>query len=203
MIWSNTHDLVGVGEKNKSKTKQNKQQQLYASLCHTDAARTRTKAEWGEIVQHSCFLQAEKKWSGRAILLSAFILSDLSIWGGGGGGGTSSMRQVQLLVLLSSNGFTCWSTPEVILFSWRFPLHLDLVYRVSPASHTKHSVSAGTWYQRLYFSLVPGKHLLVKTGICRSSRGSEVWVPAEFSFPLSTFCADSHLGIPSTPVLPQ
>ena len=43
----NTHDLVGVGEKIKTKTKQNKQQ-LYASLRHIfDAARSKMKAEWG------------------------------------------------------------------------------------------------------------------------------------------------------------
>ena len=49
---------------------------------------------------------------------------------------------------------------------------LDPVYRVSPTSHTKRSVSAGTCYRRLYFSPVLGKHLPVKTGTCRSSRGS-------------------------------
>ena len=34
---------------------------------------------------------------------------------------------------------------------------------VSPASHKKAPVSAGTWYWRLYFSLLLGKHLPVKT----------------------------------------
>ena len=35
------HDLVGVGEKNKNKIKQ----QLFASMRHVDAVRCRTKAE--------------------------------------------------------------------------------------------------------------------------------------------------------------
>ena len=67
-------------------------------------------------------------------------------WGGGLGGGgqgfISSMWCVQLLVwqwafiaLLAS-----WSTLEAILFSWSFHLLLDPGYRVSPASHTKHSL---------------------------------------------------------------
>ena len=42
------HDLVGVGEKNKTRTKQN--QQLYASLRHTDAVRSKMKVERGKIV---------------------------------------------------------------------------------------------------------------------------------------------------------
>ena len=45
-------------------------------------------------------------------------------------------------------------------------------YRVSPTSHTKRSVSAGTCYRRLYFSPVLGKHLPVKSGTCRSSGSS-------------------------------
>ena len=45
---------------------------------------------------------------------------------------------------------------------------------ISSKSHkTLSLVSAGTWYQRLYFLPVLGKHLLVKTGICRSGRGSD------------------------------
>ena len=40
-------------------------QQLYASLHHIDAVRSRMKAERGEkIVQLSCFIQTEKKRSG-------------------------------------------------------------------------------------------------------------------------------------------
>ena len=69
--------------------------------------------------------------------------------------------------------FACWTSPEVILFSGSFHLLQDPGYRVwSLASHTKCSVSAGTWYQHLYFLLVLGKHLPVKTSICRSSGGS-------------------------------
>ena len=47
-----THDLVGVGEKNKTRTKQKKQQQLYASLRHIDTVRSRMKAERGKFVRH-------------------------------------------------------------------------------------------------------------------------------------------------------
>ena len=49
--------------------KQNKQQQLYASLHHTDTVQSRMKAEGGEIVQHSCFIQTEKKWSGSYLVV--------------------------------------------------------------------------------------------------------------------------------------
>ena len=38
---------------------------------------------------------------------------------------------------------------------------------------TQSAVSAGTWYRRLYFSTVLGKHLLVKTGTCRSGGASD------------------------------
>ena len=69
--------------------------------------------------------------------------------------------------------FVCWTSPEVILFSGIFHLLQDTGYRVwSLACHTKRSVSAGNWYRRLYFLPVPGKHSLVKTGICLSSGGS-------------------------------
>ena len=44
---------------------------------------------------------------------------------------------------------------------------------IEPANHTKRSVSASTWYQWRYFLLVLGKHLLVKTSICQSSRGCD------------------------------
>ena len=78
-------------------------------------------------------------------------------WGGGGGGGHFSMQHIWLLVWLSVHGFACWTTPKAILFSRSFHLLLDPVYRVSPASHTKCSVSAGTWYRQLYFSWYYGK----------------------------------------------
>ena len=71
--------------------------------------------------------------------------------------------------------FACWTSSEVILFSGSFHLLQDPGYWVwSLASHTKCSVSAGTWYWRLYFLPVLGKHLQVKTGICQSSRGSDM-----------------------------
>ena len=48
--------------------------------------------------------------------------------------------------------FACWISPEVILFSGSFHLLQDPGYRVwSLASHTKRSVSAGTWYRRQFF----------------------------------------------------
>ena len=79
-------------------------------------------------------------------------------------------------VTLSVHCFACWSTPEVILFSF-----LDPGYRVSPVSHTKCS---SMWYQWLYFLPVQGKHSQVKTGICWSSRGSatgfcHMWAAAQ------------------------
>ena len=45
-----THDSVGVGERNETRTKTNKQ--LQASLRHTDAVRSRMKAEREKVVQH-------------------------------------------------------------------------------------------------------------------------------------------------------
>ena len=48
--------------------------------------------------------------------------------------------------------FAWWTSPEVILFFRSFHLLQDPGYRVwSLASHTKRTVSAGTWYQRQYF----------------------------------------------------
>ena len=73
--------------------------------------------------------------------------------------------------------FACWTSPEVILFSGCFHLLQDPGYRIwSLASHAKCSVSAGTWYWQLHFLAVLGKHLPVKTSICRSSRGSAIAV---------------------------
>ena len=73
--------------------------------------------------------------------------------------------------------FACWTSPQVILFSGSFHLLQDPWYIVwSLASHTKRSVSAGTWYWQLYFLVVLGKHLPVKTSLCRSSGGSAIAV---------------------------
>ena len=81
------------------KTKQEQNKQLYALLRRTDAVRSRMKAERGEIVQHSCFIQTEKKLSGSYLVVSTHTLGPVHLrWGGGGGGGTSSMRHVRLLV---------------------------------------------------------------------------------------------------------
>ena len=115
------------------------------------------------------------KWSSSYLVVSIpLILWDVSVWGGGGGGS---------LLACNTYGFWCdwvsmvlladlWSTPEAVLFSRSFHLLLDPVYRVSPVSHTKFSVSASTWCRQLYFSPVLGKHFLVKTGICWLSGGS-------------------------------
>ena len=166
--------------------KQNKKKTNNCMLCY--AILTQFDLEWkrrgGELVQHSCFIQTEKKLSGSYLVVSTHTLGPVHLRGGGGGGGrgvggggggTSSMRHVRLLVWLSVHGFASWSAPEAILFSRSFHLLLDPVYREPPTSHTKRSVSAGTWYRRLYFSPVLGKHLPVKSGTCRSSGGSGVF----------------------------
>ena len=129
----------------------------------------------GKIVRHSCFIQTEMKRSGSYLVVSTPTLGPVHLKrvqrGGWGAGGevTSSMRHVRLLVWPSVHGFVCWSSPEAILFIQSFHLLLD---PLDSASHTVRSVSAGTWYWRLYFSPVLGKHLPVKTSICRSSGGS-------------------------------
>ena len=66
------------------------------------------------------------------------------------------------------------------------------VYRVSPTSYTKISVSAGTWYRRLNFSPV-GKHLPVKTGMCRSSGGSDL-----LTCIITNSCVDDHIHVCNT-----
>ena len=69
--------------------------------------------------------------------------------------------------------FPCWTSPEVILFSGSFHLLQDPGYRVwSLESHTKRSVSAGTWNRQLKNLPVLRQHLPVKTGTCRSSGSS-------------------------------
>ena len=78
---NDTHNLVWVGEKNKTQSKQNKQQQLYA-LLNTDAVQSRTKVEQGK--SFSTAALSKQKWNSPvAILQSALILLNLSIWGGG------------------------------------------------------------------------------------------------------------------------
>ena len=86
---------------------------------------------------------------------------------------TESRASARLLRLLVPATKKISGTNPQILFSGSFHLLQHPGYRVCCLeSHTKCSVSAGTWYQRLYFLLVLGNHLLVKTSICRSSRGS-------------------------------
>ena len=74
-VGEDTDDLVSVGEKTDRYT----HTQLYASLPHIDLVISRTKGD------HSCFIQTEMQQS-MAILQSALILWDLSIWGGDGRG---------------------------------------------------------------------------------------------------------------------
>ena len=91
-IWS--------GWARKKKQEQNKQ--LYTLLRRTDAVRSRMKAERGKIVQHSCFIQTEKKLSSSYLVVGADTLGPVHLRRGrgrvGGWGGTSSMRHVRLLV---------------------------------------------------------------------------------------------------------
>ena len=60
---------------------------------------------------------------------------------------------------------------EIVLLL--LPLASGPRVKMFPASHTKRSVSASTCYQQLYFLLVQGEHLPVKTRICQSSGGSD------------------------------
>ena len=60
---NDTHDLVGVGEKNKTKTRRRKQtkQQLYVLLRHIDAVRSRRKAERGKLLAQLLYPNRKKK----------------------------------------------------------------------------------------------------------------------------------------------
>ena len=64
-----------------------------------------------------------------------------------GGGGRGRVLRVKVF------SFACWSTQGAILISQSFHLLMDPGYRASPASHTKRSVSAGTWYGAFFFFL--------------------------------------------------
>ena len=80
---------------------------------------------------------------------------------GGEGSGSESFRD---------HCFACSSAPEVILFSWSFHLLPDRGYRVwSPASRTKHSVSAW-WY------LVPATIIFTGTGETFTSKNRHMQV---------------------------
>ena len=139
------------------KTKQTTTE-LYASLHHIDAVWSRAKVE-GKIVHHSCFIQTEMKRSGSYLVVNTHTLGPAHLRRGWGGSLLACNRYS--FWCDSLYGFACWSTPEMILFSRSFHLLLDPVYRASPASHTKRSVSASTWHWWLYFSPVLGKHLPV------------------------------------------
>ena len=60
-------------------------------------------------------------------------------------------------VSVSSHCFACWSTLEAILFSQSFHWLLGPGYRVSPASHTKHSVILNLYKGNIYQQAVPVK----------------------------------------------
>jgi len=72
-VAEDTDDLVGVGEKTHRHT------QLYASLRHIDAVRSRTKPE------HSCFIQTEMKQSSSYLAVSTHTLGPVHLRRGGGG----------------------------------------------------------------------------------------------------------------------
>ena len=133
----NTDDLVSMGEK------------THTTVCllrHTDAVRFRMKAE------HICFIQTVMKWNSLAV--STHTLGSVHYFEdgvGGGGGLLSAWDAYGIWCDWAFILFACWSTPEAILFSRSFHLLLDPVYRLSPASRTKRSVSASIWYRRLLF----------------------------------------------------
>ena len=96
--------------------------QLYASLHYIDAVRSRTKPEHSclqldlERNQSTAALSKQKRNSLVAILQSALILWDLSVWGGEGV--ASSMRLIQHLV---------WRSIFVVVFCL-LNTESDLVY---------------------------------------------------------------------------
>ena len=103
-VWSGQWDIqFGQG----GWEKQNKQQQPYASLHHNDTFQSRMKVEWGKIVQHICFIQTEKKWSGKH---SYFGTCPFEV------GRSESFRFYHVKHTYSNWGdtehcFACWSTP--------------------------------------------------------------------------------------------
>ena len=148
----NAHNLVRVGKKNKT----NNNCMLRCNLLtQFDLER---KWSW-KIVHHSCFIQTEMKRSGSYLVVNTHTLGPVHLRRGWGGSLLACNRNS--FWCDSLYGFACWSTPEMIWSSRSFHLLLDPVYRASPASHTKRSVSASTWHWWLYFSPVLGKHLPV------------------------------------------
>ena len=162
---------VGWGKTNK------KYDCSYALFRHIGAVIARMKPEQGKLYS-SQLLYPNRIGTVWYLAVSANALGPVHSrrWGGGGGGGGGSvysMWQVLHLMWLSVHYFPCWSTPEVILFSWSFHLLLDPGYRASPASHKKCSVSASTgtgnitfyWYHGNIFRWTPPP----PPTICRSS----------------------------------
>ena len=101
-VWSGRW-YTRFGRGGREKQKQNKQQ-LYASLRHIDAVRSRTKAE--RVKSFSTAALSKQKWNGPvAILSSALLLWDLSIWRGcsGVGGGQGGRS----LLVCDTYGFWC------------------------------------------------------------------------------------------------
>ena len=99
------------------------------------------------------------------LAVNTLIVLDLSIQGRGVGVGGWKVLAVKVCLYFASSVPGVWLvwqwTPavlladqmasEAILFSWILHLLLDPGYTVPPASHTKCSLSASTWYWRLYF----------------------------------------------------
>ena len=124
----------------------------------------------GKIIQHSCFTQTKMKWSSSSVV-STHILGPVHLGGGGGALLACDMYSFwcdwAFMVLLADQH---WKQSYLAGGSTCFWTHCtEYLQQV-----TQSTVSAGTWYWWLYFSLVLGKHLLVKTGLCQSSRGSKM-----------------------------
>ena len=141
---SDTDNLVGPGwEKKKKKRLYWVRKNPDCKLgCAIDTVRSRIKVEWEKLYSKADL--SKQKWNCLVSWSQHSWLWDLSIRGGGGG-----WWQWKFWHLTDS--FACWSTLRVILFRPSFHLILDQGYRVFPASHAKHSVSAGTWYQHFLF----------------------------------------------------
>ena len=159
------------------------------------------KAERGKI-QHSCFIQTEKKLSSSCLVVSTHTLGPLHLRRGRGGGGHFQHATRTASGVTERSWFCLLINAGSDLVQSELPLALDPVYRVSPASHTKRSVSAGTWYRRLYFSPV-GKHLPVKTGTCRSSGGSDLHLMPALSLILASMTIFMYVTLQTSIILPQ
>ena len=134
----NIDDLVGVGREKHT----HDYMLRCAILTQLDLDRKRTgKNRTAKLICPN----SKQKWNGPVSCSQrSYSGTCPSEWGGGAGSESLSFsllaRDVYGIWSDSVHCFACWSTPEVILFSRSFHLLLD---PVSPASHTKRSVSAG------------------------------------------------------------